>query len=66
MHLGLAVRVQQLQKPPPHQETWLIRGHVTLDVTAGIDADVVLGIDFLKSQRIWMSFGSQQIFLMRR
>lgn len=30
------------------------------------DADVVLGIDLLKSQRIWMSFGSQQIFLMRR
>jgi predicted aspartyl protease len=30
------------------------------------DADIVLGIDFLSSQRIWMSYGSQQIFLMRR
>jgi clan AA aspartic protease (TIGR02281 family) len=30
------------------------------------DADIVLGIDFLRSQRIWMSYGSQQIFLMRR
>jgi predicted aspartyl protease len=30
------------------------------------DADIVLGIDFLGSQRIWMSYGSQQIFLMRR
>jgi predicted aspartyl protease len=30
------------------------------------DADIVLGIDFLSSQRLWMSYGSQQIFLMRR
>jgi len=30
------------------------------------DADIVLGIDFLRSQRMWMSYGSQQIFLMRR
>jgi predicted aspartyl protease len=27
------------------------------------DADLVLGIDFLISRRIWLSYGSQQIFL---
>jgi hypothetical protein len=30
------------------------------------DADLVLGIDFLISRRIWWSYGSQQIFLSRR
>jgi predicted aspartyl protease len=30
------------------------------------DADLVLGIDFLRSRRIWLSYGSQQIFLSRR
>jgi predicted aspartyl protease len=30
------------------------------------DADLVLGIDFLKSRRMWMSYGSRQIFLSRR
>jgi predicted aspartyl protease len=30
------------------------------------DADLVLGIDFLKPRRIWLSYGSQQIFLLRR
>jgi len=30
------------------------------------DADLVLGIDFLRSRRMWMSYGSQQIFLLRR
>jgi predicted aspartyl protease len=30
------------------------------------DADLVLGIDFLGSRRIWLSYGSQQIFLSRR
>jgi len=30
------------------------------------EADLVLGIDFLRSQRIWMSYGSQQIFLLGR
>jgi predicted aspartyl protease len=30
------------------------------------EADLVLGIDFLRSRRIWMSYGSQQIFLLRR
>jgi predicted aspartyl protease len=29
------------------------------------DADLVLGIDFLKSRRIWLSYGSRQIFLSR-
>jgi predicted aspartyl protease len=29
------------------------------------EADVVLGIDFLSSRRIWLSYGSQQIFLSR-
>jgi clan AA aspartic protease (TIGR02281 family) len=30
------------------------------------DADLVLGIDFLRPRRIWLSYGSQQIFLLRR
>jgi predicted aspartyl protease len=30
------------------------------------DADLILGIDFLISRRIWFSYGSQQIFLSRR
>ena len=30
------------------------------------DADLVLGIDFLRSWRIWLSYGSQQVFLSRR
>jgi predicted aspartyl protease len=30
------------------------------------DGDLVLGIDFLGSRRIWLSYGSQQIFLSRR
>ena len=30
------------------------------------DADLVLGVDFLQSQRVWMSYGSQQIFLSHR
>ena len=30
------------------------------------DAELVLGIDFLGSRRVWLSYGSQQIFLARR
>ena len=30
------------------------------------DADLVLGIDFLRPRRIWFSYGSQQVFLSRR
>jgi len=30
------------------------------------DADLVLGIDFLRPRRVWLSYGSQQIFIMRR
>jgi predicted aspartyl protease len=30
------------------------------------EADLVLGIDFLETRRIWLSYGSQQLFLMRR
>ena len=30
------------------------------------DADLVLGIDFLRARRIWFSYGSRQIFIMRR
>jgi predicted aspartyl protease len=30
------------------------------------DADLVLGIDLLRSRRIWFSYGSQKIFLLRR
>jgi clan AA aspartic protease (TIGR02281 family) len=29
------------------------------------DADLVLGVDFLKPRRMWLSYGSQQIFLSR-
>lgn len=29
------------------------------------DADLVLGIDFLRSRRVWLSYGSHQIFLGR-
>jgi hypothetical protein len=29
------------------------------------DADLILGIDFLSSRRLWLSYGSQQIFLSR-
>jgi predicted aspartyl protease len=38
---------------------------VVTDIKLG-DADLVLGIDFLGSHRIWLSYGSQQIFLSRR
>jgi predicted aspartyl protease len=30
------------------------------------DGDLVLGVDFLSSRRIWLSYGSQQIFLASR
>jgi predicted aspartyl protease len=30
------------------------------------DADLVLGTEFLRPRRIWFSYGSQQIFIMRR
>ncbi|MBV9685639.1 MAG: retroviral-like aspartic protease family protein [Alphaproteobacteria bacterium] len=30
------------------------------------EADLVLGIDFLETRRVWLSYGSQQLFLMRR
>jgi predicted aspartyl protease len=30
------------------------------------DADLVLGIDYLRPRRIWLSYGSQQIFIKRR
>jgi predicted aspartyl protease len=30
------------------------------------EADLVLGIDFLGSRRVWISYGSQQLFLMHR
>ena len=30
------------------------------------DGDLVLGIDFIAARRIWLSYGSQQIFLSRR
>src|SRR6266404_3574203 len=30
------------------------------------DADLVLGIDLLRPRRIWLSYGSQKIFLLRR
>jgi predicted aspartyl protease len=38
---------------------------IVADVTLR-DADLVLGIDFLISRRIWLSYGSQQIFLSHR
>jgi predicted aspartyl protease len=30
------------------------------------DADLVLGIDLMRSRRVWLSYGSRQIFLVRR
>lgn len=30
------------------------------------EADLVLGIDFLETRRVWLSYGSQQLFLTRR
>jgi predicted aspartyl protease len=38
---------------------------IVADVTLK-DGDLVLGVDFLGSRRIWLSYGSQQIFLSRR
>jgi predicted aspartyl protease len=38
---------------------------VVTDLRLG-DADLVLGIDFLRPRRIWLSYGSQKIFLLRR
>jgi predicted aspartyl protease len=38
---------------------------IVADVTLS-DADLVLGIDFLRPRRIWFSYGSQRIFIMRR
>ena len=37
---------------------------VVADVTLR-DADLVLGIDFVRSRRIWFSYRSRQIFLSR-
>jgi len=30
------------------------------------DADMVLGIDFLKSRRVWLSYGSRRLFISSR
>jgi len=38
---------------------------IVTDVTLN-DADLVMGIDFLRPRRIWLSYGSQQIFIMHR
>jgi predicted aspartyl protease len=42
--------------------------NVEIDVTeiSLNEADLVLGIDFLGSRRVWISYRSQQLFLMRR
>jgi hypothetical protein len=29
------------------------------------DADLILGVDFLQQRRMWLSYGSRQIFLSR-
>ena len=41
---------------------------VEIDVTeiSPNDADFVLGIDFLGSRRVWVSYRSQQLFLISR
>jgi predicted aspartyl protease len=36
-----------------------------IEISLG-EADLVLGIDLLGSRRVWISYGSQQLFLMRR
>jgi predicted aspartyl protease len=42
--------------------------NVEIDVTEiSLDeADLMLGIDLLVSRRVWISYGSQQLFLMHR
>ena len=30
------------------------------------EADIVLGVDFLSSRRLWLSYGSRQLFLSSR
>jgi hypothetical protein len=35
---------------------------IVTDLKLG-DADLILGIDFLSSRRIWLSYGSRRIFL---
>jgi predicted aspartyl protease len=61
----LAARVHRFSELEIGAETIRNPEIVVTDVRLS-DADLVLGIDFLKSRRLWLSYGSQQIFLSRR
>ena len=61
----LAARVHRFSQLEIGAETIRHPEIVVTDVRLS-DADLVMGIDFLKSRRLWLSYGSQQIFLSRR
>jgi hypothetical protein len=61
----LAARVHRFSQLEIGVETIPNPEIVVTDVMLS-DADLVLGIDFLKSRRLWLSYGSQQLFLSRR
>ena len=61
----LAARVHRFSQLEIGGETIPNPEIVVTDVMLS-DADLVLGIDFLKSRRLWLSYGSQQLFLSRR
>jgi predicted aspartyl protease len=61
----LAARVHRFWQLEIGAETIRNPEIVVTDVRLS-DADLVLGIDFLKSRRLWLSYGSQQVFLSRR
>ena len=61
----LAARVHRFSQLEIGAETIRNPEIVVTDVSLS-DADLVLGIDFLKSRRLWLSYGSQQIFLSHR
>ena len=61
----LAARVHRFSQLEIGTETIRNPEIIVTDVRLS-DADLVLGIDFLRPRRIWFSYGSQQIFIMRR
>ena len=61
----LAARVHQFSRLEIGAEVLRNPEIIVTDVRLS-DADLVLGIDFLRARRIWFSYGSRQIFIMRR
>jgi len=61
----LAAHVHQFSQLEIGTETIRDPQIIVTDVRLS-DADLVLGIDFIRPRRIWFSYGSQQIFIMRR